>query len=76
MLLGLAEDYRKVMLNIRQNLFLIRSNSDKGAGFATEKNVTLSKIYWKIPHINPGLNEEVALTKYIGKNSYNTCGVS
>lgn len=69
-LLGFAEDYRKVILNIRQELVLVRSNSDKNAvvGPETEVKITLNKIYWKLPHITPGLTEEVQLTKYIGRS--------
>lgn len=70
MLLGFAEDYRKVILNTRQELVLVRSNSDKNAvvGAETDVKINLNKIYWKLPHITPGLNEEVQLTKYIGKS--------
>lgn len=72
MLLGFAEDYKKVILNIRQELVLIRSNTDKDAihnTVATENlKVVINKIYWKVPHITPALAEELALTKYIDKN--------
>lgn len=80
MLLGFAEDYGKVILNIRQELVLIRSNSDHDAlkkssltVVATEDanktpHVDVNKIYWKVPHITPGLSEELTLTKYINKN--------
>lgn len=72
MLLGFAEDYGKVILNIRQELVLIRSNTDDDALLsATETDpvkVTIDKIYWKVPHITAGLPQELALTKYIDKN--------
>lgn len=72
MLLGFAEDYRKVILNIRQELVLIRSNTDVDAvSSATETEtakVTIDKIYWKVPHITAGLAQELSLTKYIDKN--------
>lgn len=76
MLLGFAEDYRKVILNIRQELVLIRSNTDDDAVISTtaaavadEKiKITLDKIYWKVPHITAGLAQELSLTKYIDKN--------
>lgn len=80
MLLGFAEDYNKVLLNIRQELVLIRANSDHDALkksvsttiAAGDENKTpsveINKIYWKVPHISPGLSEELALTKYINKN--------
>lgn len=72
MLLGFAEDYRKVVLNIRQELVLIRSNTDLDAIINSAPTETLKlqidKIYWKVPHITAGLPQELALTKYIDKN--------
>lgn len=72
MLLGFAEDYSKVVLNIRQELVLIRSNTDNDALYSTTPNdtakVRIDKIYWKVPHITAGLAQELSLTKYIDKN--------
>lgn len=69
MLLGFAEDYKRVITNIRQELVLIRANSDKNAIVGGDVDVKLNSIFWKVPHIRPGLQEELALTKYIGKGS-------
>lgn len=72
MLLGFAEDYGKVLLNIRQELVLIRSNTDVDAVISTTRDetakVTIDKLYWRVPHIAPGLAQELALTKYIDRN--------
>ena len=72
MLLGFAEDYGKVVLNIRQELVLIRSNTDNDAIIDATKDATakvsISKIYWKVPHITAGLAQELSLTKYIDRN--------
>lgn len=68
LLLGFAEDYQKIITNIRQELVLVRSNSDRNALVGEEATVSIKRLYWKLPHINPGLSEEVALTKYIGRN--------
>lgn len=68
LILGFAEDYRKVVVNARQELVLIRSNSDTNAVVGDDEVVIhLDKIYWKLPHISPGLSEELSLTKYIAK---------
>lgn len=68
LMLGFAEDYRKVVVNARQELVLIRSNSDKNAVVGDDEvAIKLDKIYWKLPHISPGLSEELILTKYIAK---------
>lgn len=72
MLLGFAEDYGKVVLNIRQELVLIRSNTDNDAVISVAEGdtakVVIDKIYWKVPHITAGLAQELSLTKYIDKN--------
>lgn len=71
-LLGFAADYGKAILNIRQELVLIRSNTDNDAVVSSVKDeaikVVIEKIYWKVPHITAGLAQELALTKYIDRN--------
>lgn len=71
-LLGFAEDYKKIMLNVRQELVLIRSNTDHDAVLnvttGAEPKIVFDKIYWNVPHITPNLARELALTKYIAKN--------
>lgn len=67
-MLGFAEDYPKVMVNIKQELILVRSNSDKNATVGPEEAVvSISTIYWKVPHIHPGLKQELYLTNQIKK---------
>ncbi|KAK4874038.1 hypothetical protein RN001_013398 [Aquatica leii] len=70
-LLGFAEDYPKVILNVRQELVLIRSNTDVDCVISTDDDpikIEIEKLFWKVPHVTPGLAEELALTKYIDKN--------
>lgn len=51
---GFAEDYKKVLLNVRQELVLIRSGDDLSAmveATGVEKGqITINKIVWKMPH--------------------------
>lgn len=76
MLLGFAEDYKKVILNIRQELVLIRSSDDSNAIYnsaatgATPEvcNIRIDKIQWRIPHIVGSLQTELAMAKYMDKN--------
>lgn len=70
-LLGLCEDYKKIILNIRQELVLIRSTSDDNALFhaADKGKVIIDKIQWKIPHIVGSLQKELGLSKYIEKGT-------
>jgi hypothetical protein len=52
--LGFAEDYRKIVVNVKQELILLRASSDKNAiisANATECTLTISSLYWRVPHI-------------------------
>lgn len=71
MLLGFAEDYKKIILNMRQELVLIRSSSDSNALYhATEKGkVIIDRILWRIPHIVPSLKNELFLSDYMKKQT-------
>lgn len=72
-LLGFAEDFQKIVMNVRQELVLIRSNDDKDALICTDNTkkirVKLDKILWKVPHIVVGLKEQLSLIKYADKNT-------
>lgn len=69
MLLGFAEDFRKVILNLRQELILIRSNKDVNAMSnsveAENIKINLTKVLWKMPHIAVADAERLMLMKYI-----------
>lgn len=79
MLMGFFEDFKKIILNMKQELVLIRSSSDldavlfmddtepKTATVETPK-VSLDKIYWKMPHINVDIPQQLTLTKIIESN--------
>lgn len=76
--LGFAEDYSKILLNVKQELILIRSNSDVDAVKVTAATTTpttpikidiqITKINWKVPHIKVSLEEQLRLTKLIDQN--------
>ncbi|XP_023312008.1 uncharacterized protein LOC111692310 [Anoplophora glabripennis] len=72
MLLGFFEDYRKIILNMKQELVLIRSSNDLDAVTAideTEKpKINIEKIYWRVPHVSVGIPQQLALTKILDKN--------
>ncbi|CAH0551589.1 unnamed protein product [Brassicogethes aeneus] len=69
MILGFAEDFKKIIINLRQELILIRSNSDHNAIYnstANEKNkITINKIVWKMPHISVADVENLKLLELI-----------
>lgn len=71
-LLGLCEDFQKIVMNVNQELVLIRSNSDTNAIIqisqpeqAEEYKVVLSKILWKIPHVSVSDVEKLRLLKHL-----------
>ncbi|KAF2899874.1 hypothetical protein ILUMI_06322 [Ignelater luminosus] len=73
MLLGVFEDYGKIMLNIKQELVLIRSNTDVNAIISTSAEekiqVVLQKIYWRVPYIVPSLKADLALSTYVDRDT-------
>lgn len=73
LLLGFAEDYRRVIVNSKQELILLRSSTDLNAVNAAEAgNLTLeiSKIYWRVPHVTVNDSEKLRLYKYIQKDPH------
>ena len=76
-LMGFFEDYKKIILNSKQELILVRDNSDKNATINTadeNPKIQLTKLTWNIPHISVAIPQELALTKVINKNTDITIG--
>lgn len=72
MILGFAEDFKKILLNVRQDLILLRSNTDANAIICTndveKPKVKLTKVQWRIPHISVADSEKLELMKYLERN--------
>ncbi|KAJ8931581.1 hypothetical protein NQ314_015493 [Rhamnusium bicolor] len=72
MLMGFFEDYKKILVNVKQELVLLRSNDDLNAVISTKATdvpkVEINKLSWNIPHISVGIPQELALTKLIDRN--------
>ncbi|XP_024873988.1 uncharacterized protein LOC112455976, partial [Temnothorax curvispinosus] len=54
LLLGFCEDYKRVVINVRHELILIRSRTDNNCllgSLALEPTVKLLKIQWRMPHV-------------------------
>lgn len=68
---GFAEDYHKAIVNMRQELVLIRSRNDADCYVGDSENVsiTLNKIHWKVPHITPSDGAKLELFEKINQNS-------
>uniref|UniRef100_A0A6P7GAF4 Uncharacterized protein LOC114335718 n=1 Tax=Diabrotica virgifera virgifera TaxID=50390 RepID=A0A6P7GAF4_DIAVI len=73
LLLGFPADFTKILVNIRQELVLIRSSTDLNAVTSTMENtkpkVEIFKIIWKMPHIQVSDSEKLRLYKFIENGS-------
>ncbi|XP_014524191.1 uncharacterized protein LOC106780419 [Vigna radiata var. radiata] len=66
--LGFAEDYKLPIVNIRQELTLLRSRSDKDCLFAAAANtdkIVLEKVGWLVPHLTLSDQSRVKLMKLV-----------
>lgn len=72
MVMGFAEDFRKILLNVKQELILIRSSTDTNAIMNTVRNedvsLVLDQVSWKIPHISVADAERLKLLRYLQKS--------
>lgn len=74
-LFGFAEDYKRIVVNARHELVLIRSATDNNAVKWTpasdadttpeEISVKLSKLSWRIPYITLSNTQQIALLKHM-----------
>lgn len=73
MLMGIFEDFKKILINVRQELVLVRGNSDLNAIInetVTEPvKVDITKLYWRLPHISVSDVNRLKLLKYIEHNT-------
>jgi hypothetical protein len=68
--LGFAEDYKKVVLNLCQELVLLRSSADLNATLeATGLEKAYIRITWQVPHFTVSDEEKLKLFNIIEKNN-------
>lgn len=68
-LLGFAEDYRRVIVNSRQELVLIRAHSDRDCYKGDlDAEFEISKLQWRIPHIVVSDDVKLSLLERINRN--------
>lgn len=69
-ILGFAEDYKKIVVNAKHELILIRSRTDLNAVYseADECNISISKIIWRIPHVTVANPEKLSLLEIVSSN--------
>lgn len=66
-LFGFCDDYKKIIMNAKHELILVRSRTDVNAyECATESfNINVTKVQWKIPHIKLADHAKVSMLKYL-----------
>ncbi|XP_072400387.1 uncharacterized protein [Diabrotica undecimpunctata] len=69
---GFFEDFQKIIINMRQELVLIRDKDDIDAIIATDETekpkIAINKLYWNVPHILPNISEQLRLNKIVRSN--------
>lgn len=70
-LLGVAEDYKRIVVNVRQELILLRSATDINAmvaADATSATLTITGLYWRVPHVSLADEYRLKLFKMVDKD--------
>lgn len=73
MILGFAEDYRKIIVNTKHELILTRSRNDANAviqtalqnGTTEEFKINIAKIEWLMPYVMPSAKAKIRLLRHI-----------
>lgn len=73
LLLGFAEDFKEILLNVKQELVLLRSSSDKNSILQAAPNVhsvkfNIDKIVWKMPYVKIDDEIKLSLLKLVEKD--------
>jgi len=70
-LLGFAEDFRKIVTGVKQELVLLRAANDNNAVVSTDATsitVKITKLHWRVPHITVTEAVKLKLLKLINAN--------
>lgn len=71
-ILGFAEDYKKIILNCKHELILLRSNSNLNALKVSTgevlDDVEIHKIVWRVPHVKVSDREKINLLRVLEKD--------
>lgn len=69
MLLGFAEDYKRIIMNTKQELILLRSSTDVNAMYSSQAEVNgtleLTKVSWKMPYIHISNTHRLSLLRLL-----------
>ncbi|XP_050516656.1 uncharacterized protein LOC126891523 [Diabrotica virgifera virgifera] len=69
-ILGFGEDFKKIIINLQQELVLVRSHTDFNATITTDgatdtPKVKITKIMWKVPHISVSDEQKLVLLQHL-----------
>ena len=75
-LMGFTEDYRRIIMNVKQELVLLRSSTDydavvAAAGVTEDKldwKCVLDKVSWRIPHVRLADKHKITLLKQLNSD--------
>ncbi|KYN05254.1 PREDICTED: uncharacterized protein LOC108771852 [Cyphomyrmex costatus] len=76
-LLGFCEDYKRIVINARHELVLIRARNDNNcviASNADDYTFTLSKVQWKMPHVVLNNVNKLSLLRTLENGRYLSMG--
>ncbi|XP_025996956.1 uncharacterized protein LOC105206420 [Solenopsis invicta] len=73
MLLGFCEDYRRVVINARHELILIRSRNDNNCLIgdpARQPEIELLKVQWRMPHVSLSEKNKLSMLRALESGKY------
>ncbi|XP_011865787.1 PREDICTED: uncharacterized protein LOC105560892 [Vollenhovia emeryi] len=72
MLLGFCEDYKRVVINARHELILIRARTDNSikGDSKTEPEIELLKVQWRMPHVMLNETNKLSLLRALESGRY------
>lgn len=67
---GFCDDFRKIVMNCKHELILLRSRSNTSIYQANTDllKLTINKIYWKMPHVSLSDRAKLSMLKVISRN--------
>ena len=77
MLLGFCEDYKRVVINARHELILIRSRNDNNCLFgdsALEPVINIFKLQWRMPHVLLSDIKKLSMLRALESGKYLSMG--
>lgn len=67
LLLGFAEDYKRIIMHAKQELILVRNRNDINCFVGANDNlkIDINKIQWKVPHVQVSDHSKLMLLKTV-----------